>query len=56
MHQVTMHALCKHFVYMYICGVCMYVCTYVCMYVCVYVCVYVCACYSDLATCANFKC
>ena len=36
-HQVTVHASCKHFVYMYICGVCMYVC--VCM------CVYVCACY-----------
>ena len=30
-HQVTVHASCKHFVYMYICGVsCVYVCICVC--------------------------
>ena len=34
----AMHALCKNFVYMYRCGVCM------CMYVCICVCVYVCMC------------
>ena len=35
----AMHALCKDFVYMYRCGVCM--CMYVCICVCMYVCMYV---------------
>ena len=31
------HALCNTFVYMYVCGVCMYVCLCVCVYMYVHV-------------------